>query len=482
MPSRFGKNIERRFYLLILLVAGAWVSALAQGPEPSYRYEDGNVIIAFENIKDKDLLDRYLGTIGSSLSITDSLHRSGGKKKTSLEWELIKYNKRTIEYRKPIKKLASKGKKDFFFADWDDYDGMMPYELDVAYGVNRFNQTSVVVEQEDQVVFSLSDFPNASSVYLSGTFNNWSTLGMPMMNVDGAWVAALPLKAGKHLYKFIVDGSWITDPANGLKETDRDGHTNSVFYNYNYTFRLVGSPNAKEVFLAGSFNDWNPEELRMQKSGLSWELPMFLREGTHTYKFVVDGEWVLDPLNSIIVEDEKGHKNSKLTFGKPYIFEIDRFADAKEVILTGNFNNWQKRELYMAKEGDRWQFPVVLRPGNYEYKYIVDGREMCDPTNAHTIGSGKKQNSILAVRPNYTFKLDGYGSAKEVLLSGTFNDWSVDGYTMEKVGDAWQIKLHLPRGKVRYKFIVDGKWIRDPENEFWEYNQFDTKNSILWIN
>jgi hypothetical protein len=52
---------------------------------------------------------------------------------------------------------------------------------------------------------------------------------------------------------------------------------------------------------------------------------------------------------------------------------------------------------------------------------------------------------------------------------------------MVKEGNAWKLPLHLDPGKCLYKFIVDGKWILDPDNENWEENEYGTGNSVLWF-
>jgi hypothetical protein len=44
------------------------------------------------------------------------------------------------------------------------------------------------------------------------------------------WEIALHLSKGKHLYKFIVDGKWILDPANKLWEQNEHNTGNSVLW------------------------------------------------------------------------------------------------------------------------------------------------------------------------------------------------------------------------------------------------------------
>ena len=47
---------------------------------------------------------------------------------------------------------------------------------------------------------------------------------------------------------------------------------------------------------------------------------------------------------------------------------------AKEVYLVGDFNQWDVKK-HKMKKGNKgnWEKTVVIKPGTYEYKYIVDG-------------------------------------------------------------------------------------------------------------
>lgn len=56
------------------------------------------------------------------------------------------------------------------------------------------------------------------------------------------------------------------------------------------------APDANEVFLAGTFNDWQPDATPMAKdeAGL-WATELELSSGRHEFKFVVDGEWCCEP-------------------------------------------------------------------------------------------------------------------------------------------------------------------------------------------
>ncbi len=54
--------------------------------------------------------------------------------------------------------------------------------------------------------------------------------------------------------------------------------------------------------------------------------------------------------------------------------------------------------------------------------------------------------------------------ASEVYLVGDFNQWNPTVERMSLVDDRFEVGLFLVAGTYRYKFVVDGKWIPDPEN------------------
>ena len=78
----------------------------------------------------------------------------------------------------------------------------------------------------------------------------------------------------------------------------------------NTTFRLKGYPNARVVALAGTFNDFNQSQLLFAKEGDGWVCRVELAPGKYTYKFIIDGDWILDPDNPNTEDDERGFTNS----------------------------------------------------------------------------------------------------------------------------------------------------------------------------
>ncbi len=77
------------------------------------------------------------------------------------------------------------------------------------------------------------------------------------------------------------------------------------------------SNTAKNVFVAGSFNNWYSEEYRLKNSEGSWQIGIPLKPGYYYYKFIVDGEWIPDPGNDWKVNDGGDNFNSIIKVGEP---------------------------------------------------------------------------------------------------------------------------------------------------------------------
>jgi 1,4-alpha-glucan branching enzyme len=72
-------------------------------------------------------------------------------------------------------------------------------------------------------------------------------------------------------------------------------------------------PGAKQVAVAGDFNDWKPERSPLVQIGNGrWVGDLNVKPGRHEYLFVVDGQWVPDPNAKENVQNPFGGKNSVL--------------------------------------------------------------------------------------------------------------------------------------------------------------------------
>ena len=75
--------------------------------------------------------------------------------------------------------------------------------------------------------------------------------------------------------------------------------------------------------------------------------------------------------------------------------------EARQVILMGDFNQWNPKIHPMRKDPDGvWRKTVMIFPGQYEYRFWVDGEWVNDPNNLkrcpNCFGS---ENNVVEVKP-----------------------------------------------------------------------------------
>lgn len=98
--------------------------------------------------------------------------------------------------------------------------------------------------------------------------------------------------------------------------------------------RFVYKPSkpVTKASVAGSFNGWNASAAPMNDDDGDgvWEASVPLDPGSHTYKFVVDGEWIPDPGNPNVSKDQFRNSLLPVSAGparpRPYLFPERRGA------------------------------------------------------------------------------------------------------------------------------------------------------------
>ncbi len=89
---------------------------------------------------------------------------------------------------------------------------------------------------------------------------------------------------------------------------------------------------------------------------------------------------------------------------------------------------------------------------------------------------------VKQIGPNVIFATR-FEKAVQVMIAGDFNNWSSVSTPMQagrRPGE-WQMRLPLGPGRYRYRFIVDGEWMTDPNNEYVERNQFGELNNVVEV-
>jgi 1,4-alpha-glucan branching enzyme len=95
------------------------------------------------------------------------------------------------------------------------------------------------------------------------------------------------------------------------------------------------------------------------------------------------------------IKTKQGIKQWKVTFSLEN-------TDANEVFLVGDFNEWNPKTHPMKSDGNgTWVRDVIISPGKYEYKFMVDGQWKEDPKNEQqSLNCFGTYNNIINVTEN----------------------------------------------------------------------------------
>eukprot|EP00090_Calanus_glacialis_P038480 TRINITY_DN6712_c0_g1_i2.p1 TRINITY_DN6712_c0_g1~~TRINITY_DN6712_c0_g1_i2.p1 ORF type:complete len:1800 (-),score=429.51 TRINITY_DN6712_c0_g1_i2:80-5020(-) len=208
----------------------------------------------------------------------------------------------------------------------------------------------------------------------------------------------------------------------------------------NFEFKYVGTKNCVQV--AGTFNDWTPEDLH-NNSGDVWSRNIRLPLGTFQFKYLVDGVWMHDPLypticdqegipNNVIYVGEPKRKNSVLepmstmtealespiTVAEPVVEKIEIFLESKEIDVHVNhlesgltesnpLADQQSLEGLAAKAAEQAKTPHEVKDvtqgliNNIHETEIAPKQEQLPKEKAHAIEiASTTQNSIVSDKLN----------------------------------------------------------------------------------
>ena len=73
-------------------------------------------------------------------------------------------------------------------------------------------------------------------------------------------------------------------------------------------------------------------------------------------------------------------------------------------------------------------------------------------------------------------------AARQVYVAGSFNGWKPDTTPLAPLGNGrWKGDLNLGPGRHEYLFVVDGRWLPDPNAKESVQNPFGGRNSVLTV-
>jgi chromosome partitioning protein len=112
------------------------------------------------------------------------------------------------------------------------------------------------------------------------------------------------------------------------------------------------------------------------------------------------------------------------------------------------------------------------------------------PTPAVPSGADFHEKIDREIEAIYGVRQDGdmavfrthHPEAVEIQLAGDFNDWMPHATPMRRFpnGD-FEARLRLPKGKYRYRLVIDGQWVYDVNNPILETNEYGELNSVVEI-
>ncbi len=158
--------------------------------------------------------------------------------------------------------------------------------------------------------------------------------------------------------------------------------------------------NADSVEICASFTGWDPVPMNKGRHGVWYYFkPLSAGDSEYSYKYIVDGIYIRDPLNFSKKDDGAGSYvsvtyppqerfNPRLTYrilGKNRV-EFRHFRPrARFISVVGDFNDWNPENDVMTRGKDGvWRLLKRLPSGTYRYKLVIDGEWKADIYNSNS--------------------------------------------------------------------------------------------------
>ncbi len=352
-----------------------------------------------------------------------------------------------------------------------------------------------VADSNGTVTFQYQGDASTTSVVVAGDWNNFDPKNGDQMT-EGAnhvWsVTTSALPPGDHEYKLVVDGNWMTDPANLNQASGNSvitvpsptGTAPVANSDGTVTFKYTGGSDTTSVVVAGDWNNWDPKNgAKMTKGDNNvWTITTApLSAGDHEYKFAINGGtmWVTDPgntklssgNNSVITVPQHVGADPTVNADNTATFQYQGNDATQSVNVAGDWNGWSATNGDQMTKGTTniWSVKTgTLPPGQHEYKFVVDGSNwMTDPNNATQSSGGNsvvnvpgfyKINAQSQIQQNTSVQLTGVGlkaDGTDEDLTGI--DWSVSPSTAATVDASGQLTAKaLPSGTSSQDVTITG--------------------------
>lgn len=189
-----------------------------------------------------------------------------------------------------------------------------------------------------------------------------------------------------------------------------------------------------------------------------------------------------------LLRDEVGHEihvrvlannyNSRTNFSRDILYEIENFHG--DSMLKTCISHTVKLKEAASRGQPIVRFDSHNRAAK-EFYALAD--ELLAQEAFFKVGEVAELENVFQgprlVAGGVRFSLDA-PHAQQVCVTGEFTGWSFEGVVLDRDdGGMWSGVLEIPPGSYEYRFIVDGVWVKDPNNSESVINEFGQENSVV---
>ncbi len=156
---------------------------------------------------------------------------------------------------------------------------------------------------------------------------------------------------------------------------------------------------------------------------------------------------------------------------KPILHSFLYLGEAKEVTVKGDFNDWGDKSIVLKRKDNSFTNYVLLRPGEYEYLFVVDGEEILDPYNKDSIQSESRWHSVLTIpgvdiRKSPTLDIIGYDNQSiQLSIQKTTNVYAFWQNTLLDISfNENEVKINIPINALEVEQSFIRVWAENEES------------------
>jgi len=182
--------------------------------------------------------------------------------------------------------------------------------------------------------------------------------------------------------------------------------------------------------------------------------------------------------HEVVIRVLANNYNSRTNFSRDILYEIENFHG--DTMLKTCISHTVK----LKEAASRGQ-PVVKfdSHGRSSKEFYALADELLAQEAFFRVGERREVSNVFQgpqrIAGGIRFAIEA-PHAQEVRVTGQFTGWSYDGLPLDRDDEGvWTCTIEVPPGAYEYRFIVDGVWVKDPNNLESVVNEFGQENSVV---